>query len=249
MSRERAELSKKNPYHIPRYRYYELKYFCRQYDDWKKALTLIDGWQISPNDISGIIKGCPPVSQTERIALSRVFYSSCIDIVDRCIAELDTALAPYIKKGVTEGDGYNKLQRRYFKMENYENKELLKDAAKKSLESLKDLKPGTEEYNTAANMALKLYDMQLKDEAQENEKQLKEDEAVRKVHELELDQEKAEKARKLDWAKIGMKALTFAGTIGMTVYWSICEAGGVTQLSRAISEGVHELKRGFTEKD
>ena len=52
MSRERAELSKKNPYHIPRYRYYELKYFCRQYDDWKKALTLIDGWQISPNDIS-----------------------------------------------------------------------------------------------------------------------------------------------------------------------------------------------------
>lgn len=134
-------------------------------------------------------------------------------------------------------------------MENYENKELLKDAAKKSLERLKDLKPGTEEYNTAANMALKLYDMQLKDEAQENEKQLKEDEAVRKVHELELDQEKAEKARKLDWAKIGMKALTFVGTIGMTVYWSICEAGGVTQLSRAIGEGVHELKRGFTEKD
>lgn len=78
MSRERAELSKKNPYHIPRYRYYELKYFCRQYDDWKKALTLIDGWQTSPNDISGIIKGCPPVSQTERIALSRVFYSSCM---------------------------------------------------------------------------------------------------------------------------------------------------------------------------
>ena len=93
MSRERAELSKKNPYHIPRYRYYELKYFCRQYDDWKKALTLIDGWQTSPNDISGIIKGCPPESPTERIALSRVFYSSCIDIVDKCIAELDTALA------------------------------------------------------------------------------------------------------------------------------------------------------------
>lgn len=56
MSRERAELSKKNPYHIPRYRYYELKYFCRQYDDWKKALTLIDGWQTPPNDISGMQK-------------------------------------------------------------------------------------------------------------------------------------------------------------------------------------------------
>ena len=134
-------------------------------------------------------------------------------------------------------------------MENYENKELLKDAAKKSLESLKDLKPGTEEYDKAANMALKLYDMQLKDEAQENEKNLKEDEAVRKVHEMELNKENSEKARKLDWAKIGVKALTGVVTVGMTVYWSICEAGGVTQLSRAIGDGVHELKRGFPEKE
>ena len=90
-------------------------------------------------------------------------------------------------------------------MENYENKELLKDAAKKSLMSLENLEPGTEEYDKAANMALKLYDMQLKDEAQENEKNLKEDEAVRKVHEMELDQENSEKARKLDWAKINFK--------------------------------------------
>lgn len=134
-------------------------------------------------------------------------------------------------------------------MENYENKELLKDVAKKSLESLKDLKPGTEEYDKAANMALKLYDMQLKDEAQENDKNLKEDEEVRKVHEMELSKENSEKARKLDWAKIGVKALTGVVTVGMTVYWSICEAGGVTQLSRAIGEGVRELKRGFTEKE
>ena len=134
-------------------------------------------------------------------------------------------------------------------MENYENKELLKDAAKKSLESLKDLKPGTEEYDKAANMALKRYDMQLKDEAQENDKNLKEDEEVRKVHEMELSKENSEKARKLDWAKIGVKALTGVVTVGMTVYWSICEAGGVTQLSRAIGEGVRELKRGFTEKE
>lgn len=43
-------------------------------------------------------------------------------------------------------------------MENYENKELLKEAAKQSLESLKDLKPGTEEYTNTAKMALQLYD-------------------------------------------------------------------------------------------
>ena len=54
-------------------------------------------------------------------------------------------------------------------MENYyENKELLKEAAKQSLESLKDLKPGTDEYTNTAKMALQLYDMQLKSDEQES---------------------------------------------------------------------------------
>ena len=134
-------------------------------------------------------------------------------------------------------------------MELYENKELLRQAANDSLRSLKDMKPGTDEYDKAANMALKLYDMQLKDAAQENDQKLREDEGRRKDQEVINDQEKAEKARKLDWAKVGIKALTGVFTVGMTVYWSICEAGGVTQLSRAIGNGVHELKRGFTEKE
>ena len=134
-------------------------------------------------------------------------------------------------------------------MELYENKELLRQAANDSLRSLKDMKPGTDEYDKAANMALKLYDMQLKDAAQENDQKLREDEGRRKDQEVINDQEKAEKARKLDWAKVGIKALTGVFTVGMTVYWSICEAGGVTKLSRAIGDGVHELKRGFTEKE
>ena len=39
-------------------------------------------------------------------------------------------------------------------MESYENKELLMEAAKQSLAKLKDLEPGTDEYNSAANTAL-----------------------------------------------------------------------------------------------
>ena len=31
MKRERAQLSAKNPCHIPKHRYYELKHFCLQY--------------------------------------------------------------------------------------------------------------------------------------------------------------------------------------------------------------------------
>lgn len=35
----RPELSKKNKYYISKYRYYELKYYCLQYPEWKKELS------------------------------------------------------------------------------------------------------------------------------------------------------------------------------------------------------------------
>lgn len=133
-------------------------------------------------------------------------------------------------------------------MENYENKELLKEAAKQSLAKLKDLEPGTDEYANTTKAALQLYDMQIKAEAQESDQNLKEDEERRKGQEVINDQEKAAKARRLEWAKFGLSCVTFLGTIGTTIYWSILEAGGVTPLSRAIGDGLHEMKRGFTDR-
>ena len=90
--------------------------------------------------------------------------------------------------------------------------------------------------------------MQIKAEAQESDQNLKEDEERRKGQEVINDQEKAAKARRLEWAKFGLSCVTFLGTGAMTIYWSILEAGGVTQLSRAISDGLHEMKRGFTDR-
>ena len=133
-------------------------------------------------------------------------------------------------------------------MEIYENRALMQEAAKQSLEKLKDLEPGTEEYANAAKVALQLYDMQLKGEAQDSEQNLKDDEERRKEQEVINDQEKASKMRRLEWAKFGVQVLTFVGTIGTTVYWSICEAGGVMPLSSAMREGLHEIKRGFTDR-
>ena len=54
MRGERAELSKKNPYYISKHRYYELKHFCRQYDEWKRALVRIDGWKAFPESTGAI---------------------------------------------------------------------------------------------------------------------------------------------------------------------------------------------------
>ena len=133
-------------------------------------------------------------------------------------------------------------------MENYENKELLKEAAKQSLAKLKDLEPGTEDYEKTAKAALQLYEMQIKSEAQESDQNLKEDEERRKGQEVINDQEKAAKARHLEWAKFGLSCVTFLGTIGTTNYWSILEAGGVAPLSSAMKDGLHEIKRGFTDR-
>lgn len=110
MSGERRELSEKNPYYLPKYRYHELKNFCLQYKDWKGALVLLDYWSTEPRDTPGIIKGAMPSSPTERQALARLYYSNHIDLVDKCVRELDPALAPYILKGVTEKVTYESLR-------------------------------------------------------------------------------------------------------------------------------------------
>lgn len=60
MKRERAQLSVKNPCHIPKHRYYELKHFCLQYPDWKKALVLLDGWNTEPRGIPASSRGAHP---------------------------------------------------------------------------------------------------------------------------------------------------------------------------------------------
>ena len=97
-------------------------------------------------------------------------------------------------------------------------------------------------------MALQLYDMQLKSDEQESNQNLKEDEERRKDQEVINDQEKAAKARHIEWAKFGVQVAGSLLTVGMTIYWSICEAGGVAPLSRALGDGLHEIKRGFTNR-
>lgn len=44
----RPELSESNPYYIPKHRYYELKHFCLQYNDWKKSLYEINTLRSNP---------------------------------------------------------------------------------------------------------------------------------------------------------------------------------------------------------
>lgn len=112
MRHEKPELSMKNPYHLSKHRYYELKHFCLQYEEWKKSLTLLDGWQAHGDEVGGIVKGNVPSSPTERIAILRAYYSQRMQLINDCLAMLEPAIAPYILKGVTEGLSYNQLRAR-----------------------------------------------------------------------------------------------------------------------------------------
>lgn len=108
----RPELSNKNPYHIGKHRYYELKHFCLQYPEWKKNIS----------DISYIesLKFRNTVTYSNRIknstedkAITLYFYSRLVSIVEKAAKETDKDLWTYIIKGVTEGRSYDNLKSMY----------------------------------------------------------------------------------------------------------------------------------------
>lgn len=112
MKHEKPELSRKNPYFLPKYRYLELKNFCFQYNDWKRALARLDGWRAQEGDMGGIVKSNVPSDPTAREGTLRAYYSQHIELIDRCIAKIEPALQTYIRKGVTEGLSYRSLSER-----------------------------------------------------------------------------------------------------------------------------------------
>lgn len=115
MSREiRPELSEKNPYWISKHRYYELKHFCLQYPIWKKAHAALQGLSGRPYDLdifvrTGQVTGDP----TAKCAMSRLFFSDRMEMVEQAAIGADPDLYPYILRGVTEGLSYNALKMQY----------------------------------------------------------------------------------------------------------------------------------------
>ena len=92
----RAEISQKNKYWIDKHRHYELKHFCLQYPDWKKAHSDLHSTVI-------------PLSITKRVA-ARAMYSKNIEMIEKAAREADPYLYDYIMKGVTEGKSYTYMK-------------------------------------------------------------------------------------------------------------------------------------------
>lgn len=104
----RPEVSKANMYYIPRHRYYELKHFCMQYKDFKKAYN-----DLCEKVQSGIIKiGDAPAAEDKGLYV-RERYLNRINMIEESAKLTDKVLDAYILKGVTEGLPYAYLKTKY----------------------------------------------------------------------------------------------------------------------------------------
>ncbi len=70
MTKLKSELSEKNKYWIPKHRYYELRHFCLQYNDWRTAYNTIS--YISAVDLSPLLARSDLNDPVARAAEARI---------------------------------------------------------------------------------------------------------------------------------------------------------------------------------
>lgn len=106
----RAKISEKNKYYIDKHRYYELKHFCMQYNEWKKEYASCNESIIFASKFEKESTSNIPSDITAKYAIKRAYYAGRIKIVEKAAMEADEFLYPYILKAVSEGLSYTYLK-------------------------------------------------------------------------------------------------------------------------------------------
>ena len=109
----RPKISEKNKYYIDKHRYYELKHFCLQYNEWKKAYASCNESMIFASSIESMPTNNTPSDLTAKYAMKRAYYGERIKLIERIATEADDFLYTYILRGVTEGLSYPTLRVKY----------------------------------------------------------------------------------------------------------------------------------------
>ena len=108
----RAKISERNKYWIDKHRHYELKHFCLQYREWKKAYEACNESVIFASTFEQARTSNVPSDLTAKYAIRKAQYGDKIKLVERIAKEADSDLYPYILKAVTEGLSYTYLKAR-----------------------------------------------------------------------------------------------------------------------------------------
>lgn len=109
---KRVIISKKNPYHVEKHRYYELKHFCLQYPTWVKEYRNLDGFRKNTIDLANVSYSGEHGDPTVRCVLARQRYAEKIELVERVAKDVDDEFGDYIFKAVTQDLSYAYLQTR-----------------------------------------------------------------------------------------------------------------------------------------
>lgn len=107
MSSVRSEISKKNPYWIPKHRYLELHNFCLQYPDWKYEFEHMNTFK----EEHGIHKSIKDYifSITEDRAIQLMAFYDRMKLIEDTARETDPELCFYILEGITRSLSYEFL--------------------------------------------------------------------------------------------------------------------------------------------
>lgn len=108
----RPKISEKNKYYIDKHRYYELKHFCLQYKEWKKAYEACNDAVIFGSAIDKLPSSNIPSDLTAKYALRKIQYSERIKLIEQAAKDADEFLYPYILRAVTEGLSFTHLKAR-----------------------------------------------------------------------------------------------------------------------------------------
>ena len=110
----RPVVSKKNNYHISKHRYYELKHYCLQYDEWIDELRgLNDGVKSSSVitlEDSQIANNDDPVLD---VVTKKSELKEKIDMIINCAKKADKELWSYIVNAVTKDLSFTELKMLY----------------------------------------------------------------------------------------------------------------------------------------
>lgn len=109
----RPEVSTKNKYWIDKHRHYELKHFCLQYPEWKKAYAEFDNPSMPLSMIERVPTSNLPGDPTAKRAIMKAHYRERMQMVEEVAAEADRYLSEYILKAVTENLSYTYLKSKF----------------------------------------------------------------------------------------------------------------------------------------
>lgn len=108
----RPELSVKNKYRIDKHRHYELKHFCLQYPEWKRAYADFDDPSIPLSTIERVPTSNLPGDPTAKRAVMKAHYQERMDLIEKAAMDADMYLHNYILRAVTENLSYTYLKSR-----------------------------------------------------------------------------------------------------------------------------------------